>query len=82
LLRLANGPRYGRRVGLDSFVKRKSSKPESTEFGGAIPAVRVHALLACFWHFRLDFSPEIFVRYSFALSNLLFRNLQNALEFW
>jgi len=42
----ANGPHYRRRVGLDLVAKRKCSKPEPTHLDGAIPAVRVHALLA------------------------------------
>ena len=41
-----NGPHYRRRVGLDLVAKRKCSKPEPTHLDGAIPAVRVHALLA------------------------------------
>jgi len=48
----ANGSRYRRRVGLDSFPKRKCSKPEPTDFGGVNPAVRVHAVLGIFKPFR------------------------------
>jgi hypothetical protein len=40
-----NGPRYRRRVGLDSFAKRKNSKPEPIRFDGVNPAVLVHAVL-------------------------------------
>ncbi|MGQ9834188.1 MAG: hypothetical protein ACUVRJ_10405, partial [Candidatus Villigracilaceae bacterium] len=43
--RLPNGPHYRRRVGLDSFAKRKNLKPEPTDLDGMNPAVRVHALI-------------------------------------
>jgi hypothetical protein len=39
---------YRRRVGLDSSPKRKISKSDPTQFGGANPAVRVHAVLGCY----------------------------------
>jgi hypothetical protein len=45
ICKTANGSRYRRRVGLDSFAKRKCSKPEPTDFDGVNPAVLVHAVL-------------------------------------
>jgi hypothetical protein len=38
-------------VGLDSFAKRKNSRPEPTCFDGENPAVLVHAVLGSFYYF-------------------------------